>query len=390
MRFLAAYEPQLRSVFRTASWPRLLFWLHGLQKFFGLFGGIGGKAVPVSSMLGAAGAIETFGGALIIRRGCLRGRWRFFCRGRWRSGIFGRISLAGFGRLAMAGSWRFFIASSFCGCRVLVRRRSLEFGRVVEAWGRLSQSAAKLEACPTTTKMTYRLDCFAGIAPAGVQTDEASGDWPMFNRDLAGTRYSPLTQVTPANVGKLAQVWSYRLQPATFRFATASGMSELTPLVVNGVMYISAQSRVMALEPETGKEIWRYEVQGASPRGVAFWPGDRQNPSRIVFTAGASLIALNAGTGKLDPGFGKEGTVDMVVPYNGVPTIFKNLVLAGASTGERETGPPGNTRHAYDARTGREALGSFRRCRGRVKSGMRPGSTMGGRIAPGRIRGPGI
>jgi len=42
------------------------FWLHGLQKFFGLFGGIGGKAVQVSSMLGAAGAIETFGGALII------------------------------------------------------------------------------------------------------------------------------------------------------------------------------------------------------------------------------------------------------------------------------------------------------------------------------------
>ncbi len=130
-------------------------------------------------------------------------------------------------------------------------------------------------------------------------------------------------------------------------------MSELTPLVVNGVMYVSAQTRVMALEPETGKEIWRYEVEGgqASPRGVAYWPGDRQNPPRIVFTAGPNLIALNAGTGKLDPGFGKEGTVDMVVPYSGVPTIFKNVVMVGATTGERETGPPGNTR-AYDARTG--------------------------------------
>ena len=175
----------------------------------------------------------------------------------------------------------------------------------------------------------------------------------MFNRDLAGTRYSPLTQINASNVSQLKQVWSYRLQPATFRFATASGMDELTPIVVSGVMYISAQSRIMALDPESGKEVWTYEVANAqaSPRGVAYWPGDRQNPPRILFTAGRSLTALNANTGKVDPGFGKEGAVDIAVPYNGVPTIFKNVVMVGASTGEREDGPPGNTR-AYDARTG--------------------------------------
>jgi len=178
-------------------------------------------------------------------------------------------------------------------------------------------------------------------------------DWPMFNRDLASTRYSPLTQITPANVARLTQVWSYRLQPSTFRFATAGGAAEVVPIVINGVMYISTQTRVAALNPETGKEIWNYDVAGgqASPRGVAYWPGDRQNPPRILFTAGRNLIALNATSGKLDPGFGKEGILDMVVPYNGVPTIFKNLVLVGASTGERENGPPGNSR-AFDARTG--------------------------------------
>ena len=118
-------------------------------------------------------------------------------------------------------------------------------------------------------------------------------------------------------------------------------------------MYISTQTRVVALNPESGKEIWSYDVAGgqASPRGVAYWPGDRQNPARIMFTAGRNLVALNAGTGKLDPGFAKEGILDMVVPYNGVPTIFKNLVLVGASTGEKENGPPGNSR-AFDARTG--------------------------------------
>ena len=179
------------------------------------------------------------------------------------------------------------------------------------------------------------------------------GDWPMFNRDLAGTRYSPLTQITPANVARLAQVWSYRLQPSNFRFATAGGTAEVVPIVIGGVMYISTQTRVAALNPESGKEIWSYDVVGAqaSPRGVAYWPGDRQNPPRILFTAGRNLIALNATSGKLDPGFGKEGILDMVVPYNGVPTIFKNLVLVGASTGERENGPSGNSR-AFDARTG--------------------------------------
>jgi len=187
----------------------------------------------------------------------------------------------------------------------------------------------------------------------GENAKAQAGDWPMFNRDLAGTRFSPLTQINTTNVATLMQAWSYVLQPPGFRFATAGGASELVPIVVNGVMFISAQTRVMGLEPETGKEIWRYEVQGgqASPRGVAWWPGDRQNPPRILFTAGRSLIALNAGTGKLDPGFGKEGILDMVVPYNGVPTIFKNVVMVGASTGEKEDGPPGNTR-AFDARTG--------------------------------------
>jgi quinoprotein glucose dehydrogenase len=183
-----------------------------------------------------------------------------------------------------------------------------------------------------------------------------AGDWPMFNRDLAGTRFSPLNQINTSNVAALTQAWSYPLQPAGFRFATAGGTSELVPIVVNGVMYISAQTRVIALDAETGKEIWRYEVDGgqASPRGVAFWPGDKQNSPRILFTAGRNLIALNAATGRLDPGFGKEGILDMVVPYNGVPTIFRNTVLVGASTGEREDGPPGNTR-AYDARTGAKA-----------------------------------
>ena len=121
-------------------------------------------------------------------------------------------------------------------------------------------------------------------------------------------------------------------------------------------MYLPGGKRVVALEPETGKEIWSYLTAEGNPsnRGVSYWPGDRSNPPRIIFTAGRRMIALNAKTGKVDPGFGKEGEVDLVVPYNSPPTIYDNFVFVGANVPEQPaTGQPGNTR-AYDARTGAE------------------------------------
>ena len=135
--------------------------------------------------------------------------------------------------------------------------------------------------------------------------------------------------------------------------AAPGSSSAATPIVVNGVMYLPVGSRVVALDPVTGTEIWSYALPTgvASQRGVAYWPGDKQNPPRILFTSGSKLIALNANTGKIDPGFGKEGEVEMVVPYSGVPTIYKNVAMVGASVGEVPIGPAGDSR-AYDARTG--------------------------------------
>jgi quinoprotein glucose dehydrogenase len=85
---------------------------------------------------------------------------------------------------------------------------------------------------------------------------------------------------------------------------------------------------------------------------VAYWPGDRQNPARIIFTSGRRMVALNAETGAIDTRFGKDGEVDLVVPYNSPPTIFKNIVMVGADMPDSPSlGPPGDSR-AYDARTG--------------------------------------
>ena len=156
-------------------------------------------------------------------------------------------------------------------------------------------------------------------------------DWPTYNRDLAGTRYSPLTQINAENVSKLKQVWSYRLRPAegvvvpavNQPASAAEIFHQITPIVVNGVMYMPSGNRVVALEPETGKEIWRHELaEGlASFRGVAYWPGDGSLPARILFTSLRKLIALDAKTGKLDVEFGTNGEVQLDIPYVGVPAI---------------------------------------------------------------------
>ncbi len=185
-----------------------------------------------------------------------------------------------------------------------------------------------------------------------------SSEWPMYGHDLAGTRYSPLTQINTKNVAKLTQVWSYRLQPAVEGGGAPEGgqapTSEATPIVVNGVMYLPAGRRVVALDPQTGKEIWSYPLPTGAPsrRGVAYWPGDSSNPPRIIFTAAKKMIALNAKTGKIDPGFGKEGEVDLGIAYNSPPTIYRNLLFVGPNVGEIQVpNEPGDTR-AYDARTG--------------------------------------
>jgi len=221
---------------------------------------------------------------------------------------------------------------------------------------------------------------FAGMAAltalggvVGQAQKAADGDWPMYARDLAGTKFSPLKQITAGNAGTLQPAWNRTLVerppavPGQGRGRGAAGPPlpsnpEATPIVVNGVMYLlSAGSHITALDAATGREIWQHEIDTDSTgRGVAFWPGDRNNPERIMFTAsapkgGASarLMALDAATGKPSEGFGTNGVVDIGVAWNGVPVVFKNLVMLGATVGELPDGPPGDTR-AYDARDGKK------------------------------------
>ncbi len=181
-------------------------------------------------------------------------------------------------------------------------------------------------------------------AGARQQLEGTAGDWPMYRHDLVGSGHSPLKQIDTRNVATLVPAWIY---------SVGGNNSEVTPIVVNGVMYLPAAGRVVALDPETGKEIWQHPIVGAavSRRGLAYWPGDAGNPPRIVVTAGRRLIALDSKSGAVAASFGKDGEVDLVVPYNSVPLVHKNVVVVGANSPPGAIGGIGNPR-AYDARTG--------------------------------------
>ena len=169
------------------------------------------------------------------------------------------------------------------------------------------------------------------------------GDWPSYNRDLAGTRHSPLTQIDTINVSDLRPAWTYALGGVDASQADPG----LTPLVVGGVLYATATDRVVALRADTGEELWRYSLEQGSPshRGLAYWPGKGAETSRLFFVAGRRLIALEASSGRRIVTFGAEGAIELPVSYDAAPTRFENLLIVGSHS------PPGSVR-AFDVRSG--------------------------------------
>ncbi len=199
----------------------------------------------------------------------------------------------------------------------------------------------------------------------------SAGDWPYYGRDASGGRFSPLTQITPGNVGKLAMAWTYHMNP-TPGVAGRVATSTTTPLVVKNVLYLGTPyGRVVALGATTGKQIWAYQLPGSDQppfRGVSYWPGDGKLGPRIIFgSAQGRLIALDAKTGDPAKGFGTDGVVDTKTPeiMNGLPNayygysspanIYKNLAIIGSRVQEAPSkGAAGDVR-AWDVRTGKLA-----------------------------------
>src|ERR1700744_3710067 len=116
-----------------------------------------------------------------------------------------------------------------------------------------------------------------------------NGDWPVYGHDAGGTRYSPLQQINTSNVRRLQRAWVYH--------TGESGRSPAaTPILVKDTLYFSTQNEtVVAVDPLTGKEIWKItnpNPRGSESRGVAYWPGDSRTSPRILFgTGNGQLIA---------------------------------------------------------------------------------------------------
>jgi len=176
----------------------------------------------------------------------------------------------------------------------------------------------------------------------------SQADWPSYNGQTNGSRYSPLAQITAGNVARTVPKWIFSLQ--------GTSHLQVTPVVVNGVMYVTSANECYALDAGAGREIWHYQrprtkglvgnAAGGVNRGVAV-AGDRL----FMVTDHAHLISLNRFTGAL---LWETEMADWHQNYNatGAPLIVGNLVVTGTSGGDE--GVRGFVA-AFDQATGKEA-----------------------------------
>jgi quinoprotein glucose dehydrogenase len=228
-------------------------------------------------------------------------------------------------------------------------------------------------ACEIQPRMMRLILLAAGLfAAVGATHAGDTADWPNPGNDKAGTRYAAIDQINRDNVSQLKVAWTFKTGDS------GPGTTiECTPLVVDGVMYVTTvRSKVVALDATTGKPIWSYDpyadtsrkflkASGGVNRGVAFWSDGKPDGERRVILGASDgrIISLDAKTGKLDAAFGAGGELDLRAgipeaegqPYGPTspPMVFENVVIVGISTNESSPTAPGDPR-AFDVRTGKE------------------------------------
>ena len=216
----------------------------------------------------------------------------------------------------------------------------------------------------------------AGAASKAAQADE----WGAYGRDLQGTRFSPLTQISPANVAGLKPAWTFHtgdISDGKTRGVPRSGF-ETTPLMLDGRLYLTTPfNRVIALDPATGQQLWAYDpkIQKAAPygdglinRGLAAWrdPKAGKEPCALRLyeaTIDARLVSVDAATGQPCAAFGEAGVVSLrdVARYvagqyhmTSPPIVVDGVVVVGSAIDDnaRAEMPDGVVR-GFDARTGK-------------------------------------
>ena len=214
---------------------------------------------------------------------------------------------------------------------------------------------------------------------AAQQASGQGGEWRAYGADNAGSKYSALDQINEDTVHGLKVVWRQSTIPDAVRQGNtnrASTSSQNTPLMVDGLLYVSTGlGTVAALDATSGEVVWFDAApeggprRGGSTRGVAYWSDG--NDARVIAVVGASLVALNAKTGDRYQDFGDGGQVNLVEGYNdprvqsfgwrSAPIVVNDVVIVGSSILDVFTSqmpalkeaPPGDVR-GYDVRTGEQ------------------------------------
>lgn len=222
------------------------------------------------------------------------------------------------------------------------------------------------------------LPVVAASTMADPSTLQAGVDWPAYGGSDSARRFSPLAEITPGNVKQLKRAWVAHTGDLPSEQAKGTYGAETTPLKVGGSLYLCTPKNIMlALDPATGKEKWRYDPHvpdesipyTAACRGVAFFKQLGANPSDICAeriiegTLDARLIALDAKTGTPCPKFGRTGTVDTtngigehdpgMFSMTSAPTIVRDVIVVGHQVldGQKLDAPSGVIQ-AYDAVSG--------------------------------------
>ncbi len=215
-------------------------------------------------------------------------------------------------------------------------------------------------------------------AVAMVAAQAPSDQWPNHQHN---SNYSALAQITPENVSRLVPAWTHNYGAGTMPDGGFVGLDyryEIQPLHIGGVLYITTpastsapalKATVTALEPETGRVIWKYESpRNIHGRGLAYWPGNGTVGARLYFaTDKGYLVGLDIRTGRPAEGFGRGGELDayigVVSPAVGetrrdtytIPNpvvVYRNLLIAGGRPGEQPPPQPRGDIRAFDAVTG--------------------------------------
>ena len=218
-------------------------------------------------------------------------------------------------------------------------------------------------------------------APLAAPAQGRVAEWPTAD-GVEGTHYSPLADITPANVHGLEMAWTYRTGDVSDGAAGLAGTAfEATPIMVDGVLYLSTPfSRVVALDAETGRERWVFDPgldrsrrhHGmTTSRGVSAWldaqRAEGEPCQRRIFLAAydARLFALDARSGTPCAGFGQNGHVDLRAGVDRIegrgqdfkqtapPAVIGDLVVVGSSIlDSRNADAPSGVVRAFDARSG--------------------------------------